>query len=49
MSERDITEDEVRKEHLHAVNVPAHWAYLAGVLVGGFLLMLGLIVLVSGS
>jgi len=43
MSERKISEDVVREEHLSAVNVGAHWAYLVGVLVGANLLMLGLI------
>ena len=43
MSERDITEDVVRAEHLGEVNVRAHWAYLGAVLLGGFVLMVGLI------
>jgi hypothetical protein len=43
VSERDITEDQVREEHRSSVNEPAHWAYLAVVLVGGTLLMLGFV------
>ncbi len=43
MSERELTEDRVREEHRASVNVPAHWAYLASVLVGGTLLMLGFV------
>ena len=43
MSERDINKEEVRKEHLGEVNVGAHWAYLGAVLLGGFVLMVGLI------
>jgi hypothetical protein len=48
MSERDVTEDEVRNEHLQEVNAGAQWAYLFGVLLGGFLLMIGLIALLGG-
>jgi hypothetical protein len=43
MSEREVTEEQVRQEHQTAVNVPAHWAYLVAVLVGGTLLMLGFV------
>jgi hypothetical protein len=43
MNEREVTEDEVREEHATSVNVPAHWAYLASVLVGGTLLMVGFV------
>ena len=49
MSERDITEDVVRAEHLGELNVGAHWAYLGAVLLGGFLLMVGLIVWLAAS
>ena len=38
-----MTEDAVREEHLNEVHVEAHWAYLFAVLIGGFLLMVGLI------
>ena len=47
--EADISEDEVWQEHLAAVNVPAHWAYAAAVVVGGFLLMVGLIALLGAT
>ena len=49
MSERTITEERVRTEHLREVNVRAHWAYLAAVLGGGFLLMVALLWLLGGS
>ena len=49
MSERTITEDQVRTEHLREVNVPAHWAYLTAVLGGGFLLMVALLWVLGGS
>lgn len=49
MSELDLTEDDVREEHLRAVNQPAQWAYLAGVLGGGTLLMLLLIALLDAA
>ena len=40
MSEKTITEGEVREEHLSEVNPLAHWAYLGGVLGGAIVLML---------
>jgi hypothetical protein len=43
VNEAKVTEDHIRKEHLKAVNVPAHWTYLFSVLVGGFVLMVLLI------
>jgi hypothetical protein len=43
MSDRNVTEDDVREEHVTAVNQPAHWAYLFGVLVGGTALMIAFI------
>ena len=49
MSELDLTEDAVRKEHLREVNVPAHWGYLFCVLIGGFLLMVALIAILGAS
>ncbi len=49
MNEAEMTEEEVYREHLSSVNVPAHWAYLIGVLVGGFLLMVLLIALIAGG
>lgn len=49
MSERDMTEDQVRAEHLREVNVRAHWLYIAGVLGFGFVVMLALLWLLGGS
>lgn len=49
MSEIDVNEDKVRAEHLAEVNVGAQWAYLFGVLLGGFLLMVALIALLGGT
>jgi hypothetical protein len=47
MTDRNATEDEVRTEHLNEVNAAAQWAYLFGVLLGGFLLMVGLIAMLG--
>ena len=44
-----MSEDKVRAEHLKEVNVGAHWAYLLGVLVLSFLLMVGLIALLGSA
>ena len=44
-----MTEDRVRAEHIKEVNVPAHWTYLFGVLLGGALLMLALIAVLGAS
>ena len=49
MSELDLTEDDVRDEHLHAVRQPAQWAYLLGVLGAGTLLMLALIAVLDAT
>jgi hypothetical protein len=49
VSEAEMDEDKVREEHMKAVNVPAHWIYLATVLLGGFLLMVLLIALIGGG
>ena len=48
MSEREISEEDVRSEHLDAVNMAAHWAYLFAVLIGAFLLMVLLIAILGG-
>jgi hypothetical protein len=45
--ELKLSEDDIRREHLRTVNVPAHWGYLFGVLGGGTLLMVLLMVLLS--
>jgi hypothetical protein len=47
MSELKMSEDAVRDEHLAEVNVGAHWAYLFAVMIGAFLLMVGLIALLG--
>ncbi|HVL53884.1 MAG TPA: hypothetical protein VM344_06445 [Vitreimonas sp.] len=44
-----MTEDRVRAEHLGAVNVPAHWAYFASVILGGTALMLLLIAVMGAA
>ena len=44
-----ITDEQVRDEHLRAVNVPAHWVYLFGVIGGGLVVMVGLIAVLGGS
>jgi hypothetical protein len=49
MSERTIDADRVRAEHLDEVHQPAHWGYLLVVLIGGTILMLGLIALISAT
>jgi hypothetical protein len=46
-SERTVTEEQVRLEHLRQVDKGRHWTYLVGVLVGGTLLMIGLIALLG--
>ena len=47
MSELEVTEEQVRQEHLHEVKVPQHWAYLFAVLIGGFLLMVAFIAILG--
>jgi hypothetical protein len=49
MSELKMSEDMVREEHLREVNVPAHWGYLFGVLIGSFVLMVALIAILGAS
>ena len=49
MSEREVDEAQVQREHLDKVNVAAHWAYLLLVLAGGAALMLGFIALLGGG
>ena len=43
MRERDIDQEQVRDEHLKEVNPGAHWAYLLGIVGGGFVAMIALI------
>ena len=47
MKEAEIDEEQVRKEHLHEVNQPAHWLYLLGVILISFFLMIGLIAILG--
>ena len=47
--ETQLTEDDIYKEHQRSVKPTAHWAYLFGVLVGGFLFMVALIAVLGGS
>jgi hypothetical protein len=47
--ETKIDQDKVWDEHLAKLNVPAHWTYLFGVLLGGFLLMLALMAFLGGG
>ena len=47
MSDRDITEDDIRDEHLDEVDARAHWLFLFAVLGGGTLLMIGLIAVLA--
>ena len=49
MSAKDPTADDIRSEHLGEVDQRAHWLFLVGVLLGGFLLMLGLIALLGST
>ncbi len=45
--ETEIRYDDVYREHLEAVNEPAHWAYMSGVLIASFVLMVLLIALLG--
>ncbi len=47
--ETDIRQEQVWEEHLAEVHTGGHWAYLAGVLFGGTLLMLVLIALLGAT
>jgi hypothetical protein len=47
--ETEVDREQVRDEHLDEVQIGAHWAYLFGVLVGSFLLMIALIALLGSS
>jgi hypothetical protein len=49
MSEKTITEDDVRDEHLVEVNPTAHWIYVFGVVVGSTILMIVFIALLGGG
>ena len=47
MSERDVSADDVRAEHLREVDQRSHWIYLFAVLLAGGIAMLGLIALLD--
>ena len=49
MSEKDITEEQVREETISGINVLAHYLYFAGVVVGSFVLMVALIALLGAG
>ena len=49
MSKKNPTQNDVWNEKLGEVNIPAHWAYLVGVLGGGFLVMVALIAALGGG
>lgn len=49
MSEKTISEEKVREEHLGEVNPTAHWAYMFGVLLGSTVLMVVFIALMAGA
>jgi len=49
VSEKDLTAEEIRAEHLGEVDQRAHWLFLVTVLLGGVLLMLGLIALLGST
>ena len=47
MSERDLSADDIRAEHLDDVDERVHWIYLFVVLAAGTVVMLGLIALLD--
>jgi hypothetical protein len=49
MNERSIDEDQVRAEHEAQVDQRRQWAYLAGVLGGGTIVMVVLIALLGAG
>jgi hypothetical protein len=49
VSERNLTEDDVRAEHRESARPGPHWAYLLGVLALGLALMLALIALFGAN
>ena len=49
MSDRTIDEEEVRRQHLEEVRPGMHWLYLVAVVLGSFILMVGLIALLGAT
>lgn len=47
--ERTIQAEDIRREQEAQVKQPLQWAYLATVLIGGFLVMLALISILGAS
>ena len=47
--ELKLTEDDVRAEHLEEINVPAHIAYMLGVVGGATVLMIALMFVLGGT
>ncbi len=43
MDEREVSQEDVFKEHIESVNVGAHAAYMTGVILGSLVLMVLLI------
>ena len=48
-NEATMNEDRVRKEHLKAVNIAAHWIYLWAVIGGALLAMVAFIALLGAG
>ena len=48
-SETNLTEDDVREEHLKAVKPGPHWGYLFGVMGGSFVAMVAFIAILGGG
>ena len=48
-NEATLSEDDVREEHRQSARPGPHWLYLFGVLIAGFVLMVGLIALLAAS
>jgi hypothetical protein len=49
MDERDVTVEQVEREHLAEVHQPVQWAYLAGVIGLGLLAMLLLVAVLDAT
>jgi hypothetical protein len=49
LNETQIDKEQVRREHLAAIDERAHWAFLIAVLGGGFFFMLLLMAVLAGS
>jgi hypothetical protein len=49
MSDKTITEEKVREEHLREVNSNAQWAYLLGVILVSTFVMIVFIALMAGA